>query len=265
MCVRDGESRDIFTAKIRRLTQQTVRVIRRRRTQKELKTNGGLSNKMASMMPLLKTEPGRIAELFKGVRARTMQIVAPLEIEDYVIQMAEFMSPPRWHVGHTSWFFETVLQAYKSGYKVCCEDYLFYFNSYYEGFGPRMERAKRGTRSRPTVRETLAYRKRIDELMLEFLDSLPDHGNAETVLSLVRLGLEHEMQHQELLVYDIKHLLCDQFAAPLQPAPASSVKVEGMAEIEGGLFWLGYAGWGSSPTAREGSLTHASAPNYDFA
>jgi len=181
-----------------------------------------------------------IGALYRRVRARTMQIVAPLEIEDYVIQTAEFMSPPRWHIGHTSWFFETVLQAHRPGYKIYSEDYLFYFNSYYEGFGARIERTKRGTKSRPTVKDTVAYRNHVDEQMLGFLESLNAKTGAETVLSLVRLGLEHEMQHQELLVYDIKHLLCDQYAAPIQPAPASSVKVEGMAEIEGGLFWLGY-------------------------
>jgi len=181
-----------------------------------------------------------IADLYTGVRARTMQIVAPLEIEDYVIQTAEFMSPPRWHIGHTSWFFETVLQAYKPGYRVYSEAFLFYFNSYYEGFGVRIERPKRGTKSRPTVKETIAYRNHIDEQILSILhspDSLPE---AEIVMSLVRLGLEHEMQHQELLVYDIKHLLCDQFAAPVNPLPESSTRVEGMAEIEGGLVWLGY-------------------------
>jgi len=164
-----------------------------------------------------------------------MEIVAPLEIEDYVIQTAEFMSPPRWHIGHTSWFFETVLQAHQPGYRVYSEDYLFYFNSYYEGFGPRIERPKRGTKSRPTVRETVAYRNYIDEQMLTFLQSAD-----ESVLSVVRLGLEHEMQHQELLVYDIKHLLCDQFEPQTRPAPRPSTTVEGMAEIEGGLFWLGY-------------------------
>src|SRR2546428_13009143 len=104
-----------------------------------------------------------IGEMFEQVRAQTMRIVAPLEIEDYVIQTAECMSPPRWHLGHTSWFFETLLQAYKPGYQVYAEDYLYYFNSYYEGFGPRIERAKRGTRARPTVKETIAYRKQIDE------------------------------------------------------------------------------------------------------
>ena len=163
-----------------------------------------------------------------------MQIVAPLEIEDYVIQTAEFMSPPRWHIGHTSWFFETVLQTHQPGYRVYSEDFLFYFNSYYEGFGPRIERPKRGTKSRPTVRETIAYRNHIDEQMLAFLESVD-----ESVLSLVRLGLEHEMQHQELLVYDIKHLLCDKFEPQMKSPPRASVDVEGMVEIEGGLFSIG--------------------------
>ena len=199
-------------------------------------------------------------DLYRQVRARTMQIVAPLEIEDYVIQTAEFMSPPRWHIGHTSWFFETLLQAHQPGYKVYSDEYLFYFNSYYEGFGQRIARPKRGTRSRPTVRDTVAYRNHVDEQMCEFLKSL-DHGpNAETILQLVRLGLEHEMQHQELLVYDIKHLLCDQFDAPIKPAPASTVKVEGMAELLGGLFWLGYGSQVQSPTSKVQSPV-----NYTFA
>src|SRR5687767_5686298 len=187
-----------------------------------------------------------------------MQIVAPLEIEDYVIQTAEFMSPPRWHIGHTTWFFETVLQAHKPGYQVYSEEYLFYFNSYYEGFGPRIERPKRGTKSRPTVRETVTYRNHIDDQMIKFLGSLDDDGNSATVLALIRLGLEHEMQHQELLVYDIKHLLCDQFAAPVQAAPQRAVKVEGMAEIEGGLFWLGYGREVQSPKSKVQSLSYES-------
>jgi len=167
-----------------------------------------------------------------------MQIVAPLEIEDYVIQTADFMSPPRWHIGHTSWFFETVLQAHQPGYRVYSEDYLFYFNSYYEGFGARIERPKRGTKSRPTVRETVAYRNYIDEQMLGFLEKSAD----PSVLSVVRLGLEHEMQHQELLVYDIKHLLVDQFNPPMTAPPRPRSSVEGMVEIEGGLFQIGWNG-----------------------
>jgi ergothioneine biosynthesis protein EgtB len=181
-----------------------------------------------------------LIELFKSVRSRTMQIVMPLEIEDYVVQTAEYMSPPRWHIGHTTWFFETLLRSFKPNYKVYSEAYLFYFNSYYEGFGARIERPKRGTKSRPTVRETVAYRETIDDLMIEFLTLLHSHPEGTKIQKLVRLGLEHEMQHQELLVYDIKHLLCDQFAAPIKPTPHPISTVEGMAEIEGGLFWLGF-------------------------
>jgi ergothioneine biosynthesis protein EgtB len=210
---------------------------------------------VSTVRPVAKQQTRSMIDLYKSVRTRTMEIVAPLEIEDYVIQTAEFMSPPRWHIGHTSWFFETLLQTYKPGYRPYSEEFQYYFNSYYEGFGARIERAKRGTKSRPTVKATLAYRMRIDQLMLEFLENLADHPQAETVSSLVRLGLEHEMQHQELLVYDIKHLLCDQYAAPIKRAPVSQIRVEGMAEIEGGLFWLGYDSGDKAPHSK----------NYDFA
>jgi len=195
---------------------------------------------VSTTQDLAKTYTGALSELYRTVRARTMRIVAPLEIEDYVIQTAEFMSPPRWHIGHTSWFFETLLQSYLPGYQPYSEDFLFYFNSYYEGFGARIERAKRGTKSRPTVQATLEYRRRIDDLMIEFLEKLADHPQSDKVRSLVRLGLEHEMQHQELLVYDIKHLLCDLYKPEMKPAPAASQTVEGMAEVDGGLFWVGY-------------------------
>src|ERR671918_466218 len=125
-----------------------------------------------------------IADLYTQVRARTMEIVTPLEIEDYVIQTAEFMSPPRWHIGHTSWFFETLLQTYQPGYEVYSEDFLYYFNSYYEGFGKRIERARRGTRSRPTVKETLRYRLQIDSSMLKFLEEVGSRADADTIISL---------------------------------------------------------------------------------
>ena len=197
-----------------------------------------------------------ISDLYRQIRAQTMLIVEPLEIEDYVIQTAEFMSPPRWHIGHTTWFFETLLQTYKPNYQVYSEDFLFYFNSYYEGFGERIERPKRGTRSRPTVRETVAYRKRIDESILEFITSLESHPQGDTVSRLMRLGLEHEMQHQELLVYDIKHLLGNLYQAEIKPVPPSVQAVKGMAEIEGGLFWLGYG-------RKMSRIRHPG--NYDFA
>src|SRR5262245_37995339 len=193
------------------------------------------------------SQASSIADLYQSVRAQTLEIVAPLEIEDYVIQTAEFMSPPRWHIGHTSWFFETVLRKFQPGYKTYSEHFLFYFNSYYEGFGPRIERQKRGTRSRPTVRETKQYRAHIDEQMIRFIENLSHRDDRDEILSIVRLGLEHEMQHQELLVYDIKHLLCDQFDAPMKPLPRSVAAVNGMAETEGGLFELGISGPNGSP------------------
>src|SRR5437762_4843766 len=205
----------------------------------------------STKIQLVLTKPSSIADLYNSVRARTLDIVAPLEIEDYVIQTAEFMSPPRWHIGHTSWFFETVLQKYQPGYRVYSEEFLFFFNSYYEGFGPRIERPKRGTRSRPTVAETKNYRAHIDEQMLGFIEEVSSRDDADEILSIGRLGLEHEMQHQELLVYDTKHLLCDQFDAPMKPAPRSIERVSGMVEIEGGLFELGYGGMGLPP------MTHA--------
>src|SRR2546430_14470181 len=193
-----------------------------------------------------------IADLYQFVRARTLEIVAPLEIEDYVIQTAEFMSPPRWHIGHTSWFFETVLEKFQPRYRTYSNGFLFYFNSYYEGFGARIERPKGGTRSRPTVAETKKYRAHIDEQMSRFIEDVSSRDDAESIFKIVRLGLEHEMQHQELLVYDIKHLLCDQFDAPMKSAPPSIANVSGMVEIKGGLFELGYEERGSSPTVREG-------------
>src|SRR5437762_10947586 len=113
--------------------------------------------------PVMKAPTSSVMKLYQSVRARTLAIVAPLEIEDYVIQTAEFMSPPRWHIGHTSWFFETLLQAHQPGYEIYSKDYLFYFNSYYEGFGERIARPRRGTRSRPTVKDTVAYRNHVDE------------------------------------------------------------------------------------------------------
>src|SRR6202040_2502715 len=121
---------------------------------------------------------GEPIKVFQKVRERTMRIVKPLEIEDYVIQTAPFMSPPRWHLGHTSWFFELLLKDNLPGYEVYSEEYLYYFNSYYERFGTRIDRDKRGTRSRPTVKETLAYRKRIDEAICELLERELDESKA---------------------------------------------------------------------------------------
>ena len=186
----------------------------------------------------------QLASSFRTVRSRTLEIVAPLEIEDYVVQTAPFMSPPRWHLGHTTWFFEMVLKDNLPGYKLFCEPYLYFFNSYYERFGSRIRKEHRGTKSRPTVEQTLEYRRYVDEAMLRLLGTLSGHRDPQRVETLTVLGLEHEMQHQELLVYDIKHLLCDIYMPDLAPAPSNAVAVSGSAEIEGGLFELGFGGSG---------------------
>ena len=183
-------------------------------------------------------------DLYTTVRGRTMAIVAPLEIEDYVVQTAPYMSPPRWHLGHTTWFFEMLLKEHLAGYQIYHEDFLYYFNSYYEKFGNRIDKARRGTRSRPTVKETVHYRKLIDEGMLTLFDSLEQKANAAEILTLVRLGVEHEMQHQELVVYDLKHLLADLYRPLAQGKAPIGMPVEGMAEFEGGLFQMGHSGPG---------------------
>src|SRR5256885_586714 len=220
-------------------------------------------NMTSTQLQPSETECTYVADLYQQVRARTLEIVAPLEIEDYVIQTAEFMSPPRWHIGHTSWFFETVLQKFQPGYRTYSDDFLFYFNSYYEGFGARIERPRRGTRSRPTVAETKKYRAHIDEQMSRFIEDVSSRADAESIFSIVRLGLEHEMQHQELLVYDIKHLLCDQFDAAIAVTPFSIESVSGMVEVEGGLFELGDGGRYRTASGSDRPFdAHAEAPRY---
>lgn len=183
-----------------------------------------------------------LIELFRNVRHQTMKLVEPLEIEDYVVQTASYMSPPRWHIGHTTWFFEMLLKNYQDQYQTYSNDFLYFFNSYYEKFGMRIDKAKRGTRSRPTVRETVAYRYHIDEMMSLLIEKLDQHPKENELAPLIRLGLEHEMQHQELLVYDIKHLLCDIYDNQKADLPATKVSVSGMVEVPAGLYTLGYQG-----------------------
>lgn len=181
-------------------------------------------------------------ERFNDVRGTTIELCQPLAIEDYVIQTAPFMSPPRWHLGHTAWFFEMLLVRFLPEYTVYSDAFLYYFNSYYEGFGARINRQKRGAVSRPTVHETLMYRSRIDGFMNILIERLPMLPEAREIARLIRLGIEHEMQHQELLVYDIKHLLADEYKpAEMRDMPViqNSDDTEGEAEFAGGLFSLG--------------------------
>ena len=187
-----------------------------------------------------------ISEQYKTVRARSVRICSKLEKEDYVVQPIVDVSPPKWHLGHTTWFFETlVLRPNVPGYKVFHPEYHFVFNSYYESLGTRVIRTDRGNLSRPTVDEVYQYRDYVDAAMIKFLeDPTTDSNPAE----LVELGLNHEEQHQELLWYDIKYILGHN---PLFP-PYDEHTIEdnligldsGWHTIDAGIYEIGHVGTG---------------------
>jgi ergothioneine biosynthesis protein EgtB len=155
--------------------------------------------------------PGRLAD-YVSVRLQTAALCAPLEIEDYGPQSMPDASPAKWHLAHTSWFFERfVLQQQLPGYRCFHSQFERLFNSYYESVGPQQPRQSRGLLSRPTVAEVYRYRAHVDEHMQRLLQGTV----AAPVLQTIAVGLNHEQQHQELLLTDIKHLL---FANPLRPA-----------------------------------------------
>jgi len=145
-----------------------------------------------------------LLEQYRAVRKASEAICRPLQKEDYVVQPVVDVSPPKWHLGHTTWFWEAfVLTAHQPGYRLCNPDYNYVFNSYYETIGARVMRTDRGNLSRPSVDEIYAYRRYVDEAMERLIAS----GPGESLASLIVLGLNHEQQHQELLFTDIKYIL----------------------------------------------------------
>jgi ergothioneine biosynthesis protein EgtB len=145
-----------------------------------------------------------LGDYYKKVRQRSETICSPLQTEDYVVQPIVDVSPPKWHLGHTTWFFETfILKPYFMGYQEFNLEYNYVFNSYYETVGARVIRTDRGNLSRPTVQDVYKYRAYVDEAMFRFLAEEP---SAE-IKELLVLGFNHEEQHQELLYYDIKYIL----------------------------------------------------------
>jgi ergothioneine biosynthesis protein EgtB len=148
---------------------------------------------------------------YKAVRKRTEDICQPLETEDYVVQPIADVSPPKWHIGHTTWFFETFILKNIEDYKEFNPDYNYVFNSYYETVGARVIRTDRGNLSRPTVKDIYEYRKHVDGAMETLLTWMPNNELEE----LLELGFNHEEQHQELLYTDIKFILGNN---PLFPA-----------------------------------------------
>ncbi len=189
-----------------------------------------------------------VPELFRSVRARTEQLAAPLSPEDMMLQSMEDASPAKWHLAHTTWFFEEfILKPREAGYRSPDARFATLFNSYYVQAGPRHARDRRGLISRPGLAEVRAYRARIDEEITELLaaarDDLPE------ILGLVELGCHHEMQHQELLLTDLLHglsfnpllsayLPATEAGSPAQAAPLAFLR------HPGGLVEIGHAGPG---------------------
>ncbi len=141
---------------------------------------------------------------FLETRKHTEDICKPLEIEDYVVQPIIDVSPPKWHLGHTSWFFEEfILKPFKPNYNIFHEDFAFVFNSYYENIGKRVLRTDRGNLSRPGVAKVYQYRDYVTQQMKELLID----GTSPEIEEILLIGIHHEKQHQELLLTDIKYIL----------------------------------------------------------
>ena len=186
-----------------------------------------------------------LAEKYKQVRGRSEDICRPLKTEDYVVQPVVDVSPPKWHIGHTTWFFETfVLKPNVGNYKEFDSNYNFVFNSYYETIGARVVRTDRGNLSRPTVEDVYKYRAHVDKAMHQLL--LQEISSE--LKDVIVLGLNHEEQHQELLATDIKYILGHN---PLLPAynnesviAAEIEKAKGdeFINIPAGIYEIGYNG-----------------------
>lgn len=168
--------------------------------------------------------PESLLDRFSAVRARSVALAAPLSEADCQLQSMPDASPTKWHLAHTTWFFETfVLKAYAPGFKAFKPGYEFLFNSYYNAVGEQYARAERGLISRPGLDEVLAYRESVDAAVVDFLIA----GVDDAVGELIELGLNHEQQHQELLLTDIKHAFSRnplwpayEPAVPQAPSPA---------------------------------------------
>lgn len=187
-----------------------------------------------------------LVKKYINIRKYSEEICAPLEIEDYVVQPIVDVSPPKWHLGHTTWFFETfILVPNFPDYKVFDPQYNFVFNSYYETIGARVIRTDRGNLSRPSVSDIYRYREYVDEHMKAFLES---SFLTEAVEALLELGLNHEQQHQELLITDIKYILGHN---PLFPAYKKETSFKrkkntasGMIKFSEGIYVIGFDGKG---------------------
>ena len=187
-----------------------------------------------------------LKDRYLKVRKHTEMICSHLQTEDYVVQPVVDVSPPKWHIGHTTWFFETfILKPYFMGYQEYNPEYNYVFNSYYETVGNRVIRTDRGNLSRPTVNEIYRYREYVDDAMYKFLCEEP---SAE-IKELLELGFNHEEQHQELLYTDIKYILGHNPLMPAYDKAYVSPKVEFVEsgefiKLAEGVYEIGFTGDG---------------------
>jgi ergothioneine biosynthesis protein EgtB len=181
-----------------------------------------------------------LAQVYAEVRAYTETLTRPLSAEDCQLQSMPDASPVKWHLAHTSWFFENLILAGRAGYRPFDPHFAYLFNSYYEALGPRHPRPRRGHLSRPSLEEVYAYRAHVDAAILEA-------SSDEALSGLITLGLNHEQQHQELILTDIKHAF---FSNPLLPAYRNGTVESRAAEplnvisMPGGVTLVGHDGQG---------------------
>jgi ergothioneine biosynthesis protein EgtB len=181
----------------------------------------------------------QLAERFRSVRSFSTRIAEPLSPEDCAIQTMPDVSPTRWHLAHTTWFFETFLLAEQGNYQRFDDSFAYLFNSYYNSVGEQFPRDQRGQISRPGMNETLDYRNHIDQQVTKLLE---EETLTPKQLLVLEVGLQHEQQHQELMLTDIKHVL---FSNPLHPVyagvqqPPSSQSAEESEANKSAAEWIG--------------------------
>lgn len=182
-----------------------------------------------------------LRDKFREVRAASLSLAAPLSAEDQCIQSMPDASPTKWHLAHTTWFFETVLlQPHAAGYRPFDVRFHYLFNSYYEALGPRHPRPQRGLLTRPSVDEVHAYRSHVDEAVLALLDRDIGEQDWAAIEPIVTLGLHHEQQHQELLLTDILHALsCNPLLPAYKPSAGPALR---LAAVPPPMRWLPQAG-----------------------
>lgn len=182
-----------------------------------------------------------LLDFFLETRQHSEDICQPLEIEDYVVQPVVDVSPPKWHLGHTTWFFEEfILKPHAENYRLFDEDFAFVFNSYYESVGKRVVRADRGNLSRPSVQQVYEYRHYVTEAVRQFFET----EQSREVCELLEIGIHHEKQHQELLLTDIKYILGNNPLLPVYSNNFVEHKVQDVSQewigIEEGIHEIGH-------------------------